>query len=105
MALTIAASAQVSDTLDASKSIAYNGATIVKWEWSQTSGTNTSMTGIKSPVMVVTFTVPGTYSYELKLTDSKGYSSITGANITVNQDMIPKAVITYKQIVNIPPKE
>jgi len=100
-------SQQVTNTviLDGSDSKAEIGS-IVKYQWTQTSGTATVIASPNADTTVVTFTAPGNYEYRLTVTDAKGFTGSSYATVSVGQYGAPKAVIKVTRFdILLPPKQ
>lgn len=93
-------------TIDASGSSDDDG-TIVSYDWKQTSGTATTLTNITTAKLTVVFTIPGTYTYQVTVTDNDGGTGIASATVNVLKaaNKPPHAVITISNIqIQLPQK-
>ena len=91
-------------TLDGSGSIDNNvNGGIVKYQWSQVSGTATTITNANSAIATVVFTQPGIYQYQLTVTNKAGLSDSQTMQVTVLAgDVKPQAIIIAVPVIKLP---
>ena len=72
---------------------------IVSYQWKQTSGTTTPLSGATTTTAIASFSISGSYAYSLTTTDNNGAQ--TTATVTIKVDpanMPPTAIITINGV-------
>lgn len=84
---------QDSALLDVSKSFDADGS-IVKFQWTQISGTPTTIVNANTSIAIAKFTVAGVYDYQISITDNRGATTTGIMEVTVNEaDNIPPTLV------------
>ena|SRR6185312_15683273 len=75
--------------------------TISSYNWTKISGNTCTISGASTSAATITFTQPGTYTFQCQVTDNGGATSAATATVTVIAANIPPKVVINPSTITV----